>query len=138
METTNLPLQPRRSTSGAVDLDDYRPQANQLRAEAVREIGRDLASTLARLARRVHAAIHDYRQRRAAYRELTALDAQALHDIGVSRSDIDAIASGRLSDDRSRCRKHVAMSLDKPATVVPWRERTRPGIRSAAASPCAE
>jgi uncharacterized protein YjiS (DUF1127 family) len=138
METTNLPLQPRRSANGAVDLDDYRSQANQLRSEAVREIGRDVASTLARLARRIHAAIHDYRQRRAAYRELTALDAQALHDIGVSRSDIDAIASGRFSDDRSRCRKHVAMSLDKPAQVIPWRERARPGIRPVVASPCTE
>jgi uncharacterized protein YjiS (DUF1127 family) len=138
METMNLPLQPRRNASGAVDLNVYRTQANQLRAEAMREIARDVSAGLIRLAQRVRAAIHDYRQRRAAYRELVALDAQALHDIGVSRSDIDAIANGRFADDRSRCRKHVAMSLDNPAPVIPWRERARPGIRPAVASPCAE
>ena len=138
METTTLPLPPRRSDTGAVDIDYYRTQANQLRAEAMREIANDLASGLAQLVHRVRAWIHDYRQRRAAYRELGALDAQALHDIGVSRSDIDAIASGRFADDRSRCRKHVVMSLDNPAPVIPWRERERPGIRAVVASPCAE
>jgi uncharacterized protein YjiS (DUF1127 family) len=137
METTDLTLSPRRSSNGALDIDHYRAHMNDVRAAAMRQALRDALSGLITLTRRAIAAIQAYRQRRAAYRELSALDAQALGDIGISRSDIDAVADGRFREDRSRCRKHYAMSLGNTEPVVPWLERARPGIRAAFA-PCAD
>lgn len=71
-----------------------------------------------------------YRQRRRAYRELAALDAQALHDIGITRDDIAAVADGRFGHDPSRYRQHKLISFHDTAPPVPWLDRERPGIRS--------
>jgi uncharacterized protein YjiS (DUF1127 family) len=135
METIDT-LPSRRSANGAVDIDYYRAHANRLRAAAMHEALKDLAAGLAKLAQRAGAAIHAWRQRRAAYRELSALDAQALHDIGISRGEIEAVANGGFGGDSSRCRKHYALALDNPAVVESWRERERPGIRATALAPC--
>ncbi|HKQ29757.1 MAG TPA: branched-chain-amino-acid transaminase [Burkholderiales bacterium] len=115
MDATHITLSPRRSANGAVNIDYYRAQANRLRAAAMRDILTDIAAGLAQWAQRMSTAIRDWRRRRAAYRELSALDVHALHDIGISRSDIEAIASDEFDDDRSRCRAHHAIATPPPA-----------------------
>jgi len=123
METTIVTLPPRRSD--AVDIDRYR-------ARALHGILRQAMLGAIALIKRSIKAVRDYRERRAAHRELSALDAQALHDMGINPGDIDAIVEGRFANDHSRCRKHVTVPLlPNPTPAASWRERARPGIRPA-------
>jgi uncharacterized protein YjiS (DUF1127 family) len=90
-----------RTRSGAVDTECYARRARALRAETV---GSGLGRFSAWLGRRVHglmARIARIRTRKA----LAALDRRMLQDLGIGRSDIDAIANGNFFADTLRRRQ---------------------------------
>lgn len=61
----------------------------------------------------VHAAVAGWRRRRhaaAAYRELRALDARALHDIGLHDSELTSVVS-EIHGDAEPTRVHTFQSL---------------------------
>jgi uncharacterized protein YjiS (DUF1127 family) len=91
----------RRTRSGAVDTEYYARRARALRAETVGiGLGR-FSAWVARLVHRLIARIARFRTRNA----LTALDRRMLQDLGIGRSDIDAIASGDFFTDATRQRQ---------------------------------
>jgi uncharacterized protein YjiS (DUF1127 family)/ketosteroid isomerase-like protein len=81
----------RRVGNGAIDIEYYEQRARLLRSRFIQRWMRILIRRLARLWRRVSTET-----------ELNALDDRALHDIGISRSDIPAIVSGKYFRDDSR------------------------------------
>lgn len=81
----------RRVDNGAIDFGYYAPRAQALRSRFMRVWLRDLLRRLTRLW-----------QRRSKAADLHALDDRALHDIGICRGDIPAIASGLFIQDESR------------------------------------
>jgi uncharacterized protein YjiS (DUF1127 family) len=64
-------------------------------ASGVREVAGPVAGAIAATARRWWAAHAARRERRAAVRELAALDDRALKDIGLSRSEIEYVVYGQ-------------------------------------------
>lgn len=91
----------RRTRSGAVDMEYYTRRARALRAETVGiGLGR-FGAWLGRLAHKLIARIARLRTRNA----LAALDRRMLQDLGIGRSDIDAIASGDFFSDATRQRQ---------------------------------
>lgn len=131
METTTVSSE-LRSGNDVAGVDYHLVRARELRA---RTIGRGL-SKLVSLA--VHPVRHLARQlkerlrRRAMYRELAALDAHALADIGITPGDFDAIVNGAYEQDSSRISRRAAASprpLPAPDNVT-WLHRPQPGIRS--------
>jgi uncharacterized protein YjiS (DUF1127 family) len=91
----------RRTRSGAVDMEYYTRRARALRAETVGlGLGR-FGAWLGRLVRRLITRIARLRTRNA----LAALDHRMLQDLGIGRSDIDAIASGDFFTDVTRQRQ---------------------------------
>lgn len=93
-------------------------------------LARGLLFALMNFAHNAREAVRSYRQRRSAYRELAALDTQALHDMGITRDDIDAVADGRFTRDGSRYRQRKILSFHHTAAPTSWTQRERPGIRS--------
>lgn len=81
----------RRSGTGAIDIEYYERRAHDLRIQFMRYWLRNLIRRVTR-----------FWQRPTTEAELNALDDRALHDIGISRSDIPAIASGIYFGDESR------------------------------------
>ena len=59
-----------------------------------RTAGLPLAGAVASAWRTLTAPVRDYLSREATYRELISLDERMLADIGLHRSDIEAVASG--------------------------------------------
>ena len=95
------PTTVRRTRSGAVDTEYYARRARALRAET---LGTGLGRFGAWLGRRVHglmACLARMRTRNA----LAALDRRMLQDLGIGRSDIDAIANGNFFADTVRRRQ---------------------------------
>ncbi|MBD3816848.1 MAG: nuclear transport factor 2 family protein [Halothiobacillus sp.] len=90
----------RRTGNGTIDSGYYERRARALRSRFMRVWLRNLLCQLARLW-----------QRRTKEAELNALDDRALHDIGISRSDIPAIASGLYFLDKSRRLRGRAVCL---------------------------
>jgi uncharacterized protein YjiS (DUF1127 family) len=91
----------RRTRNGAVNMDYYTRRARALRSETVGiGLGR-ISALLGRLAHRLIARIARLRTRNA----LAALDHRMLQDLGIGRSDIDAIASGDFFSDVTRQRQ---------------------------------
>lgn len=86
--------------------------------------------TLMNVVHNAREAVRSYRQRRSTYRELAALDTQALHDMGITRDDIGAVADGRFTRDGSRYRQRKILSFHYTAAPTSWAQRQRPGIRS--------
>lgn len=76
-----------RTDNGAINTEHYLGKAHRLRK-------RYFARLLFRFIQ--------FWRRRTILRELDALDARDLHDIGISRCEIDAIASGAYAADTSR------------------------------------
>ncbi len=90
-----------RTRSGAVDTEYYARRARALRAETVGiGLGR-FGAWLGRLAHGLVAYIARIRTRKA----LAALDRRMLQDLGIGRSDIDAIANGNYFADSARRRQ---------------------------------
>jgi len=85
-----------RSRAGTTDTatEVYTARARRLRAEATAALARGLARAVRDRLAELWSAYQAYRERRRTYAELTALDDAALRDIGISRSDIPAIARG--------------------------------------------
>jgi len=63
--------------------------------------------------------ISDYRHFRAAYSQMSALSDHMLADIGVSRSEIKAIASGELSLVNARTQKVKAANNARIDNISP-------------------
>lgn len=90
----------RRIFNGAIDIDYYVRRARELRARLMRLWLRRFIGRVTRFWRR-----------RAVGAELYALDERAMHDIGIARGDIPAIASGAYFQDESR-RQRSAWNRD--------------------------
>jgi uncharacterized protein YjiS (DUF1127 family) len=91
----------RRTRSGAVDMEYYTRRARALRAETVGIGFGRISALLWRPVHRLIARIARLRTRNA----LAALDRRMLQDLGISHSDIDAIASGDFFTDATRQRQ---------------------------------
>jgi uncharacterized protein YjiS (DUF1127 family) len=137
METTNDTLPPRRSTTGAIDIDYHLSQAREMRIDALHEAAHDIAAAIVSGLRRIGTAVHAYRKRRAAYRELATLDPRTFADVGIAHADLDAIAIGRFNSDESRRSRPLPLPIDaKPS--VSWLTRERPRVRRAAVTASAD
>ena len=94
-------------------------QARQERAEAVgRFVGNLLGDATLKLGKGLKAvayAVEGWRQRRATYGELTALDDRLLADIGIQRADIPAIAEGAAHKPLAGGRLSPARELSQAA-----------------------
>lgn len=100
----------RRTRSGAVDMEYYTRRARALRSETV---GIGLGRFSAWLGRLVHRLVARIARRRTR-NELAALDRRTLQDLGISRNDIDAIASGDFFTDATR-QQHARSQTDRGA-----------------------
>jgi uncharacterized protein YjiS (DUF1127 family)/ketosteroid isomerase-like protein len=89
----------RRVGNGSIDIGYYARRAHALRSRFMRAWLRNLVRRMVR-----------YWQRHMAEAELDALDDRALHDIGISRSDIPAIASKFYFRDESRRQRGRSVS----------------------------
>jgi uncharacterized protein YjiS (DUF1127 family) len=90
-----------RTRSGAIDTEYYARRARALRAEAVGiGLGR-FSAWLGRLLRGLAAHFARIRARKA----LAALDRRMLQDLGIGRSDIDAIVNGNFFANSMRRRQ---------------------------------
>lgn len=85
------PTRVRRTPEGSLDVGYYERRGRRLRA-------RWLSSCFRRLWRRMVDAC----RRRAVINELSALDERTLHDIGIVRADIAAVARGDYARDATR------------------------------------
>lgn len=128
METITAPSDNRRRTP---DLDYYTARARKLRARYIRHGLRRIAIAVMRRARDVGRWFDERAHRRAALRELATLDARALADIGITRGDINAIASGAFNRDgtRQHRRPPINTAVGTTPNNVAWLNRSQPGIR---------
>ena len=97
----------RRTASGALDTDYYHRRARVERADFLRAI----LSCIARCGWRAWSCIKTRMEGQSTRRELSALSARELKDLGISRSDINAIASGAYFSDTSRYPQNRACKL---------------------------
>jgi uncharacterized protein YjiS (DUF1127 family) len=132
-EWVEQPLQ--RRDNGAIDVDYYRARAERLRAEAFAHAIRQSGRWVAQLAVKISRWFGDYRQRQRTARELLALDAHALRDIGISRGDIDAVVRGEFASDATRhSRLQPLADRNSTPAAISWVNRDRPGVRSGSAA----
>lgn len=89
----------RRTASGALDTDYYHRRARAERADFLRAI----LSCIARCGWRAWGCIKAKMVGQAARRELSALSTRELRDLGITRSDFGALASGTYFTDPTRC-----------------------------------
>ena len=87
----------RRRADGAPDTEFYLRRAHDLRADFLRAV----FSCIMR-GRRAWGCIRAKLEERASLQGLSALSARELKDLGIARSDIDAIASGAYFTDLTR------------------------------------
>lgn len=88
----------RRTAGGAVDTDYYHRRARAERAGFLRAV----MSCLARRGWRAWGCIKAKMQGRATQRALSVLSARELKDLGLARSDLDALGDGTFSADPTR------------------------------------
>jgi uncharacterized protein YjiS (DUF1127 family) len=88
----------RRTPSGAVDTEFYSQRARRARADALRA----LIECLGRCGLRAWGCVRTKWGQQTRRRELAALDARELKDIGIAQGDFDAIANGAFFRDPSR------------------------------------
>lgn len=128
METIAAPPDNRRRVP---DLDYYTARARQLRARFIRHRLRRFAITVIRRTREIAQWMNQHARRRAIQRELASLDPRMLADIGITRGDIDAIASGAFGRDSTR--QHRRPPINTAVCTAPnnvaWLHRSQPGIR---------
>lgn len=100
----------RRTESGAIDTEDYHRRARAECAEFLRAV----LSCIARCGWRAWGGIRAKMQEQVTQQELSVLSTRELKDLGLSGSDIDALASGayftdptRYAHSRDRLRKWV-------------------------------
>lgn len=97
------------------ELDRLLERAHEERARAIRDMLRGAAVRFARAVRRAAAALARRRLANATARELGALDDRLLADIGIMRSEIGEVVSGR-----ARPRRFVpAAPAEPPAASAP-------------------
>jgi uncharacterized protein YjiS (DUF1127 family) len=127
METaSNLP-----PGNGLASVGHHILHARELRAQAVgRGLGR-LAALALYPVRYLARQLKERLRRRATYRELAALDAHALADIGITPGDFDAIVNGTYEQDGTRINRRAAAGarLQPAPENVTWLHRPQPGIR---------
>lgn len=97
----------RRTTSGALDTNYYYRRARAERAVFLRAV----FSCIARCGWRAWGCIKERMAARTTRLELSALSARELRDLGIARSDLDAIASGAYFNDMSRYPRSRARKL---------------------------
>jgi uncharacterized protein YjiS (DUF1127 family) len=95
-DVTNAAI--RRTASGTVDTDYYHRRARAERAGFLRAV----MSCLARCGRRAWGCIKAKMQGRATQRALSVLSTRELKDLGLARSDLDALGDGTFSADPTR------------------------------------
>ncbi len=89
----------RRTASGTLDTDYYHRRARTERADFLRAV----LSCIARCGWRAWGCIKTKLEGQAARRELSALSTRELKDLGLTRGDLDALASGTYFADPTRC-----------------------------------
>jgi len=89
----------RRTASGAIDTDYYHRRARAERSDFLRAV----LSCIACCGWRAWGCIKKIMEGQSARQQLSVLSARELKDIGLARSDIDAIASGAYATDETRC-----------------------------------
>lgn len=120
-ETELLRLANVRGTAGLprefwIDRLELNRMVAEARAEATRDIFRGLVRGVAKLFERVRA----WRNYRVAIAELESLDARALEDIGIRRSDIPRVAAGLWMPEPQR------PTVTRNAAVSAENENARP------------
>lgn len=101
--------------NGVIDMEYHKRRADALRARFLRDWLRNLVGSMVLCWRRHTTEL-----------ELNALDERALHDIGILRSDIQAVASGiyfRDESRRQRTRGKTTMSSPDPQRSRQFAER---------------
>ena len=110
--------------------DFYETRARQLRNEAPARAIERVVGAGVRLLRRFAA----WRERRALLTTLGHLEPWQLKDIGISRTDLQAIADGSFFQDASR-RQRAPHEVVISTTEGSWIERELPGIRATTLTP---
>lgn len=98
-------------------VDHYLHEAHRLRAERFGLIARGIGRGVRSAVRYIAHALVRWRQRRATYRELAALDDHALQDIGLSRGQIPFVVAELLSTSTHRWPEPKLQSLREPRRV---------------------
>lgn len=88
----------RRTARGAIDTEYYRHRARAERAGFLRAV----LSCMARCGWRAWGCIKAKMQGRVTQQVLSVLSTRELRDLGLTRSDTDALASGAYFTDRTR------------------------------------
>lgn len=88
----------RRTESGVIDTDFYQQHARAQRAGFVRAV----VSCLVRNGRRVWECIRAKLNERSTRQSLARLSSRELKDIGLARSDFDALGNGSYFSDPTR------------------------------------
>jgi uncharacterized protein YjiS (DUF1127 family) len=89
----------RRTASGAIDTGYYCRRARAERSDFLHAV----LSSIVRRGWNAWSRIKREMERRSVRQQLSVFSARELRDIGATRNDIDAIASGAYAADRTRC-----------------------------------
>ena len=92
-------IDPGLRTGGGIDYERLSRRGHRLRSEAIAAAAKRLQRYINN---RVFRPLQCWREERLRYSELMSLDSRTLKDIGISRGDIRAIASGTWADAPKR------------------------------------